>query len=189
MRATLSLAFAALFTLATLPAAQAGGITSKPVVGWVEKGIIMPWGVTVKLKMDSGALTSSMHAENVEKFKKNGEDWVRFTIELEDEKTGKKVKKEFEREVLRKVKLSGAGGVDRRVSVLMQLCIAATVYEEQFTLADRDRFNYPVLLGRRTIEHLGYIDVSRTFTLEPSCDENTEVLDFDELKRKSEVGL
>lgn len=29
--------------------------------------------------------------------------------------------------------------------------------------------NYPVLLGRRTLDKLGLVDTTKTFTVEPSC--------------------
>ena len=47
------------------------------------------------------------------------------------------------------------------------------VYDEQFSLNDRDRMLYPVLIGRRTLEHLGAVDASRTFTLQPKCGKRT----------------
>ena len=40
---------------------------------------------------------------------------------------------------------------------------------------------YPVLLGRRTLSHLGYLDVTQTFTHSPDCDEGSIVkLDKDQ---------
>ncbi|MGC3725347.1 RimK/LysX family protein [Enterococcus faecalis] len=36
-------------------------------------------------------------------------------------------------------------------------------------MRDRGNMNYPVLIGRRTLEALGAVDVSRTFTQEPGC--------------------
>ena len=75
----------------------------------------------------------------------------------------------YEREVQRDVLLRGAGGADHRPAVLMQICIGDQVYEEQFTLRDRGDMKYPVLIGRRTIEHLGLIDVKQQFTVEPKC--------------------
>ncbi len=63
----------------------------------------------------------------------------------------------------------------------MKVCMGNTVYEEQFTLNDRSDMNYPVLLGRRTISHLGYLDVTQTFQQSPQCDENSPVkLDKDQ---------
>ena len=68
--ATLMLAAAAL-SLGSTP-----GLADSPqVLGWVEEGLILPERVAVKFKLDTGALTSSMHAENIDHFEKDGEDW------------------------------------------------------------------------------------------------------------------
>ena len=170
----------ALFPALLLLAGQTFG-ADRPVFGWVEKTTIEPWGVELKAKLDSGALTSSLHATDVEVFEKEGDDWVRFTVGVRDEASGKKMEKTFEKPRYRKVLIRGAGGIDRRPVVLMNLCMGNTVYEEQFTLNDRSDMIYPVLLGRRTLSHLGYLDVTQTFTHSPDCDEGSIVkLDKDQ---------
>lgn len=138
--------------------------------GWVEKGLIRPENIAVKVKLDTGALTSSMHAENLEEFERDGKPWLRFDVELED-LDGRLVSSRFEREVLRTVDVRGAGGTEQRPVVRMSICIGDTVYTEQFSLNDRNDMNYPVLIGRRTLEDMGVVDVGRTFTTEPECEE------------------
>lgn len=165
----------AILTLVLLPAAFACSASQKNIIGWVEKGMIMHWGVVTKMKLDTGALTSSMQAEDIKEFKKDGEKWVRFQVDVKDDSDNdKQAVKTFERKIQRRVKIRGAGGVDHRVAVLMEICVGHKVYAEQFTLRDRDAFNYPVLLGRRTIKHLGLIDVDRTFVTTPSCKHETD---------------
>lgn len=139
------------------------------VFGWVEEGVLLPENVEVKVKMDTGALTSSMDARSIERFKRAGKSWVRFTIDLTDNKTGKAFIKEFERPLVRSIKVRGAGGVDHRPVVTMSICLGNKRYDEQFSLRNRGKMVYPVLIGRHTLEHLGAIDVSRTFTVEPHC--------------------
>ncbi len=141
----------------------------KPTFGWVEHGLILPEKTRVKFKLDTGALTSSMHAENIDRFKKDGDDWVRFTVELEDTDTDKKVETRLERKVIRTIKVRGAGGADSRPVVMMKVCLGNRVYEDQFSLNDRDKMNYPVLIGRRMLEDVGLVDSSKTFTTEPNC--------------------
>lgn len=51
----------------------------------------------------------------------------------------------------------------------MKICIGNRMSEEQFTLRDRSEMKYPVIIGRKTIEHLGLIDVKKQFTVEPRC--------------------
>jgi hypothetical protein len=145
------------------------------VLGWVEKAIVIPLGVTVKVKLDSGALTSSMDARNIEIYKKDGRKWVRFRLHLKDENSEEEFYRDMDMPVKRLVLLRGAGGMDRRPVVVLPLCIGNRVYEEQFTLRDRDDMLYPVLLGRRTIEDLGILDVRRTFVTQPSCNLEQEI--------------
>ncbi|MGE6660357.1 ATP-dependent zinc protease [Pseudomonas sp. NPDC077408] len=143
--------------------------SSPQVLGWVEKGLILPEQVAVKFKLDTGALTSSMHAENIDRFEKDGDEWVRFTVELEDVDTDEDVRTRLERKMVRDIKVRGAGGAEERPVVLMKVCLGNQMYEEQFSLNDRDKMNYPVLIGRRTLEKVGLVDSSKTFTTEPNC--------------------
>src|SRR5690606_17196268 len=120
------------------------------VLGWVEKIKIMPLGAVVSAKLDSGALTSSMHATDIDYFERDGEEWVRFRIDVEDSARDKPVSQLFERPLVRDQTVRGAGGRDERPVVLLEICIGDVVYQEQFALRDRDAMNYPALLGRRT---------------------------------------
>ncbi|MFY0991359.1 ATP-dependent zinc protease [Halomonas sp. C05BenzN] len=151
-------------------------LADEKVFGWVEKATLEPWGVEVKAKLDSGALTSSLDARDIERFEQEGDEWVRFRLELEDEATGEHFTHEMELPVYRNIRLRGAGGSDRRAVVLMKVCMGDTVYEEQFSLRDREEMFYPLLLGRRTIGHLGVLDVRETFLNAPQCDEDSPLV-------------
>ncbi len=152
------------------------GIWAAPTVyGWIEKGLIMPdatsaKGVAVKMKLDTGALTSSLDARSLQHFKRDGKPWVRFTLVLTDANTDKEVTQTLERPVERSVTVRGAGGMEQRPTVTMSICLGDKVYKEWFTLRDRSDMNYPVLLGRRLLAELGPVDSSRTFTVQPNCD-------------------
>lgn len=169
--------------------AAANASDTQPVVGWVEHVTIAPWEVTVKAKLDTGALTSSLHAEKVETFKKNGEQWVKFVIATEDESTGDVKAETFRRPVHRQVVLRGAGGSDERVAVLMNLCIGTNVYETQVTLENRDEMIYPLLLGRRLLQSLGPVDVTRTFLHNPDCGAEAPVLESDARPPDDDIGV
>ncbi|SDG71930.1 Uncharacterized conserved protein [Pseudomonas benzenivorans] len=156
--------------VALLLAQPAFSASSQPkVFGWVEEGLLLPEKVSVKIKLDTGALTSSLDAKDIERFKKDGEKWVRFSVTLKDSDTGKLTSTTFERRIERNIKVRGAGGAERRPVVLMKMCIGNQVYNEQFSLNNRGKMVYPVLIGRRTLENLGAVDVSKTFTMEPKC--------------------
>jgi len=157
--------------------------------GWVETGTIEPWGTEVKVKLDTGALTSSMQAEEIETFERDGEEWVRFLVEVEDEESDEVVSRRFERPVYRDLVVVGAGGEDHRPVVLMTICMGQTRHEEQFSLEDRDDMNYPVLLGRRTIQHLGEVDVTRTFLHEPDCDADSPLIRDPDRDDDEDIGI
>ena len=153
-------------SLSALPALA----ETRETLGWVEEGLVLPERTRVKFKLDTGALTSSMHAEKIERFEKDGDDWVRFTLELDDIQNDEQVETRLERKVVRTTKVRGAGGAEERPVVLMKVCLGRRVHEAQFSLNDRDKMNYPVLIGRRLLEEIGPVDSARTFTQEPRCD-------------------
>jgi len=163
----LAIPAALLLSLHALPSLAASGTP----LGWVERGKVLPEEVTVKFKLDTGALTSSMHAEDIEYFERDGEEWVRFDLDLNDVERDKLVESRIERKLHRELTVRGAGGKEDRPVVLMKVCIGDRLLEEQFSLRDRDEMHYPVLLGRRTLEKLGPVDSARTFTIEPNCEE------------------
>ncbi|MBA2779890.1 ATP-dependent zinc protease [Billgrantia kenyensis] len=165
---------------ALLLAAPAIADEDKAVFGWVEKSTLEPWGVEVKAKLDSGALTSSLDARDIETFDKDDEEWVRFRLELTDEASGESFEEQLELPLYRDIRVRGAGGRDERPVVLMKICMGDTVHEEQFSLRDRGEMHYPLLLGRRTIGHLGLLDVTRTFLNSPQCDDESEVMRYDD---------
>lgn len=145
--------------------------TGERVYGWVEKGIVMPVGALVKMKLDTGALTSSMHADDIEVYiTEDDEQGVRFTLELEDQHTGKLIQRRMDMTVERYIIVRGAGGEERRPVVRLPLCIGDRVYVEQFSLRNRDNMIYPVLLGRRTLQDLGLVSSNATFLTKPECE-------------------
>lgn len=151
------------------------GHAGTPVFGWVEDATIEPWGVQVKAKLDTGALTSSMHAQDIRLLQRDGQDWVAFSVRLRDQRSGEMVEKKFELPLYRDVEVRGAGGADSRPVVLMKVCVGDVIYEEQFSLRDRSNMIYPVLLGRRALQHMGPVDVTRTFVQALGCHAGSRV--------------
>ena len=153
----------------TNPSSNSNSAThSEPAIyGWIETVTFPQAGLQLEAKLDTGAETSSLDARDIEAFTRDDEPWVRFR--LEGDRQGEAASQWVERPVLRRVKVRGAGGVDHRYVIRLQLCIGHQAYEEQFTLRDRSRMAYPALLGRRTLEHLGLVDVRRQHLQQPEC--------------------
>ncbi|HLS97881.1 MAG: RimK/LysX family protein [Porticoccaceae bacterium] len=139
------------------------------VYGWLEKAVVLPVGATVDIKLDSGAWTSSMDAKDIETFRQDGKQWVRFDLRLEDHVSGAVRHREMRLPLERITRVRGAGGEDLRPVVTLPVCIGDRVFHEQFTLRDRENMTYPVLLGRRTMKELGLLDVTATYLNKPAC--------------------
>jgi len=155
-------------TVATSIASSAG----KPTLGWIEWGWLQPGHIKIKTKLDTGAKTSSIDAKDIEAFKRDGEDWVRFRIPLADrpDDTNRPRDLHFERKITRKAKIKDHHRKSAsRYVVKMRLCIGGRTFSTPMTLADRSRFNYPLLLGRSALKKLAIVNSARTFTASRSC--------------------
>lgn len=152
-------------------------------LGFVEWLVMNDTSVRLKARLDTGAKTSSLHAVNVEGFKKGEEDWVKFQLPLgdhEDQPSEGKIEHEdvileFELPVHRTVLIKRKSAPSqRRYVVKMDFCIAGTNHETQFSLTDRGNFKYPVLLGRRFMRDDNIlIDSADSFIAERECEYNT----------------
>lgn len=142
---------------------------SKRIVGWVERVTMLPSRVPVYAKLDTGAKTSSIHAEEIERFEKDGDEWVRFTLVLED--PDDVVHRErLERPLFRDVRIKDHDDhADRRPVVELEFCLDGRSARAQFSLADRSSFLYPVLLGRRFLKGRFVIDPAETFEASKDC--------------------
>lgn len=137
-------------------------------VGWVEKVRIPGVEKEVKAKLDTGATTTSINAEILEQPDQDSESGgiIKFRF-----KGGKDNKEVFERPIVRWVQIKSREGADlRRPVVQMKFCVAGRWVEEEVNLADREDFNYPVLIGRNMLKQGKLaVDASRTFTVNSSC--------------------
>lgn len=141
--------------------------TATPIWGLVETVCLSAEGLMLEAKLDTGADTSSLDARDIESFDREGEPWVRFRVE--GVRDGQPVSLLVERPVLRRVKVRSASGSDSRYVVRMRVVFGSQEYDEQFSLRDRRRMNYPLLIGSRTLKHLGAVDVNRMHTQMPRC--------------------
>lgn len=144
-------------------AAVAKPVTPDPVqiYGWREH--IFVRGVEEKLlaKLDTGALTSSIHAEEKELFERDGKKWVRFIVT--DPSLKKPVRTRIEAPLVRvaHVKEPAGESVSREV-VKLNFRIGDRKLRGEFTLNNRSNMLAPVLIGRSMIKELGWVDPGRT---------------------------
>lgn len=169
-------------TVALAEEARKSDAAAPEALGFVEWVVMSDTGLRLKARMDTGAKTSSLHAVNVEEFKRDDQKWVKFHIPLADHKDQpvenesdighEEVILELERPVERTVLIKRKGAPSqRRYVVVMDFCIAGTSHEAQFSLTDRGNFTYPVLLGRRFMSDDNIlIDSAESFVAEKECE-------------------
>ena len=120
-------------------------------MGWLEWSWLEPGHVRLKTKLDTGARTSSLHAEDIETFERDGETWVRFRVPLSDRPEDTNLERDLvlERPVVREILVKDHHHAPApRYVVEIDLCLGNETRPTQGGLADRSRFNYPLLLGR-----------------------------------------
>ena len=147
--------------MGTSPAYPAQSVT----VGWLERVKLGTDGLVVSAKLDTGADSSSLHADDVTWLKREDGDWVTFEVVAED---GRRAR--FERKVLRvaRVRRHG-GGVQRRPVVVLDLCLGNVLRQTEVNLTDRGGFTQVLLVGRSFLAEGFAVDSARTYTLEPAC--------------------
>lgn len=143
----------------------------KMELGWLERIRLQPWDIVLKAKLDTGAKTAAIHATDIERFEKDGKPWVRFKLWFAHRDPGSEtltVEKPLVRDV--SIKLRGAEEkVSPRPSVKLEFCLGGKRFEALFTLVNRKKFNYPVLLGRRFLADLAVIDPAARYNSTPTC--------------------
>jgi hypothetical protein len=132
-----------------------------PVVGGVETLYVMPMKMPFHARMDTGAETSSLDVQNARPFERDGEKWVSFDVI--NRKNNEKY--HFEKPLKRKTTIIRTGDKERRYVVHMDVKMGNEVINAEFTLNDRSRFDYQVLVGRNIINGRFVIDPSLENTM------------------------
>lgn len=139
--------------------------TAKKCLGWREWVRLPDWGVKkIKAKLDTGAKTSALHAEDVKIVKFRGKKYVKFRVFpfQRDKKKSKKIRAELLD--VRPVKSSG-GHVTQRPVVLTHLQIDDEIWPIQITLVNRDIMGFRMLIGRQALKHRFLIDPGKSFLM------------------------
>lgn len=132
----------------------------RQVFGWKEWVKVGTKADVMRAKLDSGARTSSLHAENVEEFERDGRKWVRFSMKDPEDEKAKSILIKAPLQRVARVKNTD-GKMERRFVVELGFAIGDRKLREEFTLNDRTGLTCPVLIGRNALRHLGFVDCSR----------------------------
>lgn len=138
---------------------------SKLVVGCEEwfsfPGLGLP---AIKARVDSGAKTSSMHAFNIQAFRRAGLSWVSFEVHplQGDRKTVIRCEQPV---VDKRVVKSSSGVAETRYVIAATIKAGEHAWDIELTLANRDSMGYRMLLGREAMIGRVIVDPSLSFCL------------------------
>jgi hypothetical protein len=138
--------------------------TEKIVIGEAENAVLLPWGVVLPSRIDTGAGISALDVRDLKLLGKS----VEFRL---PERYG---------DLLIRLPLAGWRGIKaadgprkRRPAVEVDLCLSGVRIRTLVTLCDRSHMEYPLLIGRKALrgnpEADFIVDVSRSFTVSLNC--------------------
>lgn len=145
-----------------IPTQKTGGELDLPIVGGVESVVVEPSSFKYEARIDTGAESSSIHAENIQLIERDGKRYVRFS--LLNPETNELI--ELERRLRRKVLIKRQQGErERRYVVKLWLTLGEIKELVDVTLSNRTDFEYPVLVGRNLLTDTAIVDVSQQHIL------------------------
>lgn len=142
-----------------------------PLIGWRERVSLPDMGLgKLKAKIDTGALTSSLHVSRVETFRgKDGGEWLRLTVPVRRAGKTRRRRVELPSAGLRKVR-SSTGHSSWRHWFRTRLTVGAETWTIAVTLSDRSEMQFPMLIGRSAIRNRFLVHTGRSY-LQPLAGE------------------
>lgn len=132
------------------------------IAGWREHVHLPELGAGPLIaKLDSGALSASLHAENIHIYDNGGSAFVRFDVPADNERvTASHCDMPLHGQ--RRVKNTG-GTSEARLVIETEIRLGGETWRAQVTLSDRTDMGVPMLLGRATIKGRFLVNPARSF--------------------------
>ena len=136
------------------------------VIGWMERLDLPDLALSdVKAKIDTGARTSAIHAVDVEPFRRDEADWVRFAVPLTEADPHHMV----EAPVHDRRDIKNTSGIpETRIVIRTRLRLIDRTWRISLSLADRGNMLFPMIVGRTALKaHDVAVHTRRAYLAEP----------------------
>jgi hypothetical protein len=138
-----------------------GGAGEKMTIGQVEDVILLPWGVRLPARIDTGAATSSLDARE---------------LTVKDNMAEFRLPKmygglQLRLPVIGWQKIRSADFRERRPVIEITFCIGPKSIRARVTLNNRATVTYPLIIGRNVLKDKFVVDCMHLNCLPPSCPE------------------
>jgi len=146
----------------------------KTIIGSEEWCQLPELGIpAVKVRVDSGAKTSAIHAFNIQAFRKNNTSWVSF--EVHPLQNNRQTAVRCEAEVVDKRDVKSSSGIsEKRFIIRSKLKLGDGEWQIELSLSNRDSMGYRMLLGREAMKGKVLVDPSEIFQLGKLEDEELD---------------
>src|SRR3569623_1442833 len=138
-------------------------MTDVITLGWRERLALPQLGIDVlKAKLDTGARSSSLHVDTLERFQRDGATWLRFSLT-----TGRRQHRAVRCEAPaldRRVVTDTGGHGTERWFVRSEVLIAGRRFPIDISLTDRRHMLFPMLLGRSALHGRFAVDPALSYT-------------------------
>jgi hypothetical protein len=157
---TWGLIFLLVSIILLLPSGK-GDAGEKITIGDVEDVVLMPWGVRLPARIDTGAATSSLDARD---------------LKVKDGVAEFKLPKKYGNlqlhlSVIGWRNIRSADFKERRPVVEISFCLGGKMLHTEVNLNNRSTVKYPLILGRNALRDHFVVDCGRSNCLTPSCPE------------------
>jgi hypothetical protein len=108
-------------------------------------------------KFDTGAETASLSAKNIQVFKRDGGEWVRFQLGMKDTEQAQVIEKPLTRMSYIKRRAGDRKPGDKqlyteRPVIEMDVCVGDELKNIEVNLTDRSDFEFPLLIGSTALK-------------------------------------
>ena len=138
-------------------------LQDKLLIGWREWCALPHLNIpAIKVKIDTGARTSALHAFNIKSWVKKDKKYVNFSVyPLQG---NNKIIIHCEAPVVdERIITSSNGHREHRYIILTEIKIAHQIWSIELSLSDRDPLKFRMLLGREALKKWAIIDPSRNY--------------------------
>ena len=138
---------------------------AKIVIGWREWVALPELDVEqIKVKIDTGARTSAIHAFEISPFERNGARYVRFSLHPMQHRRNPVVRCEAPL-VDERIVTSSNGKQEHRYVIETTVKLGETTWPIEMTLTNRDEMGFRMLLGRQALRRRFLINPARSFLI------------------------
>ena len=134
-------------------------------LGWRERVALPDFDVSrIRAKIDTGAQTSSLHAPGQRFTKRDDGEWISF--EFHPRRRSRRGSVRVDAKVIEHRWVRSSNGQrELRPVIVTKLALGDEEWDTEFTLTNRDKMTYRMILGRSALRGRFIVDSGRSYLL------------------------